>query len=162
MPDFRIQNLVDYPQFIPTLAAWHHAQWSYLDLGKSIAQRTATLRTHRRTAVPMTVVALSADELLGSASLIAHDMDTRMDLSPWLASVYVDPSHRGQGVGSALVRAIVARATAMGFPTLYLFTPDRARFYEHLGWRVLEHVQYRGYAQVLMSISLGSTGEAPL
>ncbi len=161
MPDYRIESLVDYPQFIPTLAAWHHAQWSYLDVGKSMAQRAATLRTHQRATVPMTVVALSSGALLGSASLIAHDMDTRLDLSPWLASVYVAPSYRGHGVGSALVREIVAHATAMGFPALYLFTPDRARFYEQLGWHVLEHVRYRGYEQVLMSISLGFAQVTP-
>jgi predicted N-acetyltransferase YhbS len=152
--DYRVESLVDYPQFIPTLAAWHHAQWSYLDLGKSVAQRAAALRTHLRNAVPMTVVARSAAGLLGSASLIAHDMDTRMELSPWLASVYVAPAHRHKGVGSALVREIASRATALGFSTLYLFTPDRAPFYERLGWQVLEHVKYRGYEQVLMSVSL--------
>jgi len=154
MPDYRIESLADHPQFIPTLATWHRAQWSYLDVGVSVAQRAARLRTHGRDGVPMTVVALSGDTLLGSASLIAHDMDTRNDLSPWLASVYVAPPHRRRGVGSALVREIVASAAEVGFPALYLFTPDRARFYERLGWHILEHVVYRGYAQVLMSISL--------
>lgn len=159
MPDYRVESLVDYPQFIPTLAVWHQAQWSYLDVGRSAAQRAAALCTHERDRVPMTVVAVSAGTLLGSASLIAHDMDTRMDLSPWLASVYVAPSYRRQGVGSALVREIAAHAKALSFPHLYLFTPDRARFYEHLGWHVLEHVRYRGYKQVLMSISLRSVEE---
>ena len=154
MLHYGIESLVGYPQFIPTLAEWHHAQWSYLDVGKSVAQRAATLRTHGRATVPMTLIALSRDTLLGSASLIAHDMDTRMDLSPWLASVYVAPAYRGHGVGSALVRQVVARAAALDFPALYLFTPDRAGFYERLGWHVLEHVRYRGYRQVLMSISL--------
>jgi GNAT superfamily N-acetyltransferase len=154
VPEYRIESLADHPALIPTLAAWHHAQWSYLDVGVSVAQRAAALRTHRRNAVPMTVVALSGETLLGSASLIAHDMDTRMDLSPWLASVYVAPSCRGHGIGSALVHEIVDSATDLGFLALYLFTPDRARFYERLGWHVLEHLVYRGYAQVLMSISL--------
>jgi len=154
VPEHRIESLADHPALIPTLAAWHHAQWSYLDVGVSVAQRAAALRTHGRDAVPMTVVVRSAGTLLGSASLIAYDMDTRMDLSPWLASVYVAPPYRGHGVGSALVREIVDRATDLGFWALYLFTPDRARFYERLGWHVLEHVVYRGYAQVLMSISL--------
>lgn len=154
MPEHRIESLADHPALTPTLAAWHHAQWSYLDVGVSVAQRAAALRTHGRDAVPMTVVALSAGALLGSASLIAHDMDTRMDLSPWLASVYVAPPYRGHGMGSALVQEIVDRATDLGFPALYLFTADRARFYERLGWHVVEHVVYRGYAQVVMSISL--------
>ena len=160
MPDYRIESLVDYLQYVPILASWHQAQWSYLDVGKTVAQRAAALRRHRRDAVPMTVIALSGDTLLGSSSLIAHDMDTRMDLSPWLASVCVAPSYRRQGIGSALVGEIVAHATQMGFPALYLFTPDRARFYRRLGWHVLEHLRYRGYEQVLMSISLGPAQES--
>jgi N-acetylglutamate synthase-like GNAT family acetyltransferase len=98
----------------------------------------------------MTVVALSDETLLGSASLIAHDMDTRMDLSPWLASVYVTPAYRDRGLGSTLVRRIASEAATLGFERLYLFTPDRERFYARLGWTVLERTVYRGYDQVVM------------
>jgi hypothetical protein len=45
--------------------------------------------------------------LFGSAMLIAHDMDTRMELSPWLAGVFVAPKRRGCGVGAALVRRVI-------------------------------------------------------
>jgi predicted N-acetyltransferase YhbS len=155
-----IEYLADCPEHIPVLAAWHYAQWRYLDVGVSVAQRAAALREHGRDTVPMTLIALSGDTLLGSASLIAHDMDTRMDLSPWLASVYVDPPYRERGIGSTLVGEIVGRAARLGFPALYLFTPDRAPFYERLGWHVLEHTTYRGYAQTVMSIALHSAGEA--
>ncbi|MFN2129375.1 MAG: GNAT family N-acetyltransferase [Anaerolineae bacterium] len=155
----RIEYLADYPEHIPVLAQWHYAQWAYLDVGVSAAQRAAVLRKHGRDTVPMTLVALSGDTLLGSASLIQHDMDTRMDLSPWLASVYVDPPYRERGIGSALVEAIVDRAERLGFSALYLFTPDRAPFYERLGWHILEHTIYRGYAQTVMALSLEKPGE---
>jgi GNAT superfamily N-acetyltransferase len=158
---YRIEYLVDHPQHIPVLAAWHYAQWSYLDVGVSIAQRAAALHRHGIDTVPMTLLALSGDTPLGSASLIEHDMDTRMDLSPWLASVYVDPPYRGRGIGSALAQAVVDRAALQGFPALYLFTPDRARFYERLGWHTLEHTVYRGYAQTVMSIALHHSGKEP-
>jgi predicted N-acetyltransferase YhbS len=160
MQMYCIEYLADCPQHIPVLAAWHNAQWSYLDVGVSVAQRAAALRKHGRGIVPMTLVALSGDTLLGSASLIQHDMDTRMDLWPWLASVYVDPPYREQGIGSALVQAIVDQATLQGFPALYLFTPDRAAFYERLGWQALERTVYRGYAQTVMSIALRQPCEA--
>jgi GNAT superfamily N-acetyltransferase len=155
----RIEYLADYPEHIPVLAQWHYAQWAYLDVGVSAAQRAAVLRKHGRDTVPMTLVALSGDTLLGSASLIQHDMDTRMDLSPWLASVYVDPPYRERGIGSALVEAIVDWAERLGFSALYLFTPDRAPFYERLGWHILEHTIYRGYAQTVMALSLEKPGE---
>jgi GNAT superfamily N-acetyltransferase len=148
-----IAYLADRPAFIPTLARWHHAQWSYLDVGVSAEQRAVRLQAHLgRRQIPTTFVALRGDTLLGSASLIAHDMDTRMDLSPWLASVYVAPEHRGRGVGTALVRRVVEEAKALEVETLYLFTPDKEGFYAHLGWSVLDRTSYRGYQVAVMAL----------
>lgn len=148
-----IAYLADHPAFIPTLARWHHAQWSYLDVGVSVEQRAVRLQAHLgRRQIPTTFVVLRRDTLLGSASLIAHDMDTRMDLSPWLASVYVAPEHRGQGMGTALVRRVVEEAKALGVETLYLFTPDKEGFYARLGWSVLERASYRGTQVVVMAL----------
>ena len=153
-PGFRIEYLADHPSFLPSLAQWHHAQWSYLDVGVSTEQRMATLQKHGKAQVPTTVVALSGGRLLGSASLIAHDMDTRIELSPWLASVYVDPPYRTRGIGSTLVRRITKEAHALGFKRLYLFTPDKAEFYARLGWSVLERMNYRGYPQIVMVLHI--------
>ena len=147
---FSIVYLADHLSFAPTLAAWHHAQWRHLDVDVSVEQRSATLSRHTRDRVPMTVIALSGETLLGSASLIAHDMDTRMNLSPWLASVYVTPAYRNRGLGSALVQRIADEARTLGFDRLYLFTPDKEHFYARLGWAVLERTVYRGYEQVVM------------
>jgi len=158
-PVFRIEYLADHPSFLPSLAQWHHAQWSYLDVGVSLEQRLAALQKHGKAQVPTTVIALSGSRLLGSASLIAHDMDTYPELSPWLASVYVAPEYRRRGIGSALVQRIVAQARALGFEHLYLFTPDKEHFYARLGWSVLERTMYRGYAQVVMVLHLTGQGE---
>ncbi len=154
MPDHSIAYLADHLAHVETLAAWHHRQWSYLDVGVSVERRAAFLRTHGRGEVPTTVLALQGEDLLGSASLIAQDMDTRPHDSPWLASVYVDPPHRRCGIGSALVTRIIHLAHQLGHSTLYLFTADKERFYARLGWHVLERTPYRGYAQVVMAIDL--------
>lgn len=138
--------LADHPEFITTLARWHHAQWHYLDRDSSVEARIANFQAHLgRGQVPATFVALEGSTLLGSASLIAHDMDTRPDLTPWLACVYVAPAHRRRGIGTALVQRVAQEAKALGVETLYLFTPDKRAFYEHRGWAVLEQTRYRGY-----------------
>jgi GNAT superfamily N-acetyltransferase len=155
--EFSIAYLADHPHHIPILAQWHCAQWLYLCPSDSVERRIAALHQHLGyRQIPVTFVALAQETLLGSASLIAHDMDTRMNLSPWLASVYVAPAYRNQGVGSALVGRVVKEAGTMEIETLYLFTPDRERFYGRLGWSVVEHTEYRGYAQVIMSIPVRS------
>jgi predicted N-acetyltransferase YhbS len=153
----QIAYLADHSEDIPFLAAWHYAQWGYLYPNESIDWFIHALRTHLSPQqIPTTFVALQDQALIGSASLIVHDMDTRPHLYPWLASVYVVPHYRNQGIGSTLVRRVEEEARTLGVQTLYLYTPDRQRFYERLGWQVLERCEYRGYLQVVMSRALQS------
>ena len=156
----QIGYLADHAAFVPTLARWHHAQWSYLSPGDSVERRIAGLRKQSgRRQIPTTFVAYDTTKagdkvLIGSASLIAQDMDTRPELSPWLASVYVAAEHRRQGIGSSLVRRVVEEAAALGVERLYLFTPDQEQFYAGLGWTTVERCTYRGYPQVVMTLRL--------
>jgi GNAT superfamily N-acetyltransferase len=62
------------------------------------------------------------DTLLGSAMLVAHDMDTRMQWTPWLAGVVVAPERRGRGIGATLAEHAARETSALGFCTLYLYT----------------------------------------
>ena len=100
-------------------------------------------------------VAVSGGKLLGSASLIPHDMDSRMELTPWLASVFVDPELRKQGIGSALVRYVVEEARSRGYQTIYLYTPDRISFYEGLGWTFMERADQKGHPVDIIMIDTG-------
>jgi N-acetylglutamate synthase-like GNAT family acetyltransferase len=97
---------------------------------------------------------LDDGELLGSAMLLAHDMDSRPQLTPWLAGVFVKPQCRGKGIGSALVRHIEGEARSLGVSTLYLYTPNAESLYERLDWSVTEHCEYRNTNVVVMSKKL--------
>ena len=101
--------------------------------------------------IPETFVALEGDTVVGAASIIEEDMETRKELSPWLAEVYVAPEFRNRGIGTALVRAIMQEAKSIGVRRLYLFTPDKVAFYQHLGWEVLERTEYYGKTMTIMS-----------
>lgn len=148
----QIGYLADHQEFIPTLAHWHHHEWAYLRPGDSVEARTARLRGccgHHE--IPTVIIAFTGGTLLGSAMLIAHDMDTRMELSPWLAGVFVAPERRSLGIGAALVRRVIDEATALGVRRLYLYTPSTEQFYSRLGWLLVEHTSYRGTDVVVMS-----------
>lgn len=73
----------------------------------------------------------------GFACCVADDLDNRPDLSPWLASVFVRPDLRGNGIASGVVEAVAAEAKARGFEELFLFTPDQQSLYARLGWVAL-------------------------
>jgi GNAT superfamily N-acetyltransferase len=156
--EMHIEYLSGRPEFIPTLARWHYQEWAYLRPGDSVEARIARLQESRgRGEIPLTLVAVSDGELLGSASLVEHDMDNRPELSPWLSGVFVRPERRRQGTGAALVGRIMDEATSLHVSKLYLYTVDRTAFYANLGWSLLEHTAHRGKEISIMSYSTIAT-----
>ena len=151
----KILNLAAAPEHIPTIAAWHHAQWGYLNPGTTVETRIQKMQRYLKGhAVPAMYICVDGDQLVGTAALVESDMDSHPELSPWLASVYVNPDYRNRGVGAALVRHVVSKAKAQGFCPLYLFTPDQKNFYQSLGWEFMEQESYRGGEATLMKITL--------
>ena len=151
----RIDYLANHPEFIATLARWHHDEWAYLRPGDTFEARTERLRVVcGRGEIPSVFIAFSDSTLMGSAMLIAHDMETRMQWTPWLAGVYVAPYYRRRGIGSALVERVMACATTHGVKRLYLYTPSAELMYLRLGWTVIERTTYRGANVVVMAHDL--------
>ncbi len=152
----RIEYLADYPEHLPQLAEWHHAEWSKYNPGDTVEKRVERMQEHLgKRQIPTTFVALEGDALMGSACILAQDMhDGCTDLTPWLASVYVSPDFRKRGVGSALVTRVEQEARDIGITTLYLYTPDRESLYARLGWAVRERREYMGGPVVVMEKEL--------
>ncbi len=149
-----IAYLADYPEHLPTVAAWVYGYWGHLMPGSSLEGTERHFRGQlNRDALPLTLIALKGQQPVGTASIFLQDMSTRPHLSPWMASVYVDPAYRRRGIGSDLVRAIESAAERLHIARLYLFTPDQERFYARLGWSPLERVEYRTECVVIMSKS---------
>lgn len=145
------------PDCIDQLAQWHFAQWGPINPTSTVERRIARLQGHLEPGrVPQTFIAVDGDRLLGSASLVAADLPSREDLSPWLASVYVDPPFRNRGIGAALVQRVAQEARKLSFPVIYLFTPDRAAFYANLGWQIVEHDDWNGCQVTVMELDLNS------
>lgn len=152
----KIIDLKYEAQYIPILAEWHHQEWSYLHPGGSIEKRMESMQSFLNDDfIPNTFVAIEND-LLGSAAIVAHDMDTNQEYSPWLASVFVSPENRCRGIGSQLVIQVMNRARDAGIKTLFLFTPDKEHFYKKLGWHTISNEIYRGHMVTIMQVNLNS------
>lgn len=146
-----IAHLADHRDVIPTLAQWFYQEWAYLhpdrtleDVERLIGERTNT------TKIPVALVAFEGGELLGTVCLKVHDMDTRLDLTPWLAGLYVAAAWRRKGIGTALVSAIEKKAHELQVEKLYLYTPESEGFYSSLGWHLSERTKYHGYPVTIM------------
>lgn len=149
----RIALLADHPEIVPELARLHMEQWGHLRPGETLERRTARLTAAcGRGQVPTVFVALEDDgSLAGSSMLIESDMDTRPELRPWLAGVYVVEASRGRGYGSALVLQVEEAARALGIERVFLYTPDAMEFYERLGWVRRERVSHLGQDVTIMA-----------
>ena len=113
--DVRLRALAEAPHaFGSTLAAWQG--------GDELEPRWRS----RLTEVPTNVVALVGGDAAGQASGTALDEHGRIDL----ISMWVDPRHRGTGIGLALIEEIVADAGRRGARAVALSVKvdnDRAR-----------------------------------
>ena len=153
----KILDLASVPNHIETLAKWHHEEWGYLNPGQCLETRINKMNAYLApTLLPSTWVALSGDELMGSAALLESDMDTHLEWSPWLASVYVHSHFREQGIGTALVKHVQNAAQAAGIKSLYLFTPNKEAFYARLGWVSLANENYRETPVTIMKLTHSS------
>ena len=74
-----------------------------------------------------------------------------MELTPWLAGVYVGEAFRRRGIGAELVRRIMSEAEKLKVPLLYLYTVHSERFYAALGWTFLERTSYLEQDVVIMT-----------
>lgn len=75
------------------------------------------------------VLAVQEDEVLGVAGLEQYGPHAL------LRSVAVRADHQSLGLGQALTRAMIERATAAGLETLTLLTTTAADFFPKLGFR---------------------------
>jgi GNAT superfamily N-acetyltransferase len=82
---------------------------------------------------------LSSYELVGSVSVVFGDCPARLDLDPWLASLYVVPQRRGMGHSLELVQAAIELAAAAGAKQLHVFTESAEKLFQRCGFEILEH-----------------------
>ena len=150
-----IANLTDYPQSIQQIAEWHYREWHELYPEKMLSDFERDLEESLNSeTIPQTWLLIDADEICGTASLLKHDMTTNIELSPWLANIFIRPDKRGMGLGKYLVAAVMREAAMLRIPTLYLFTEDQRAFYEKLGWSLLKNQIYQGKAVAIMRADL--------
>lgn len=143
MTSIDIHYLADRPEHIQACANWEHAEWGQSS-GKTLADAVASYTDTRRDGLPLTLIAMSEDEIVGMVSLWASDCPLRPDLTPWAASLFVAPAARGQGIGPLLFARIQEEAARLGIRRLYLMTQHLEAVYQASGWETIDRIDGPG------------------
>jgi GNAT superfamily N-acetyltransferase len=134
-----ISHLADVPFFRDELAALHAAEWKHFyaewDERSALAE---FLNQKGDGSLPATLVLHEGMELVGSVSVVFGDCPARLDLDPWLASLYVVPQRRGLGHSLGLVQAGIELAAAAGARRLHVFTESAEKLFQRCGFEILE------------------------
>ena len=141
----KIDFLGNYIDFVPKLAELHLNEWKHLSPDMTLEDRAIKLKEISGSIdIPFMLVAVENNQLIGSAALVYEDMETRKDLSPWLAAVFVKPKFRNKGIGTKLIIRIELEAKRRWIKKLFLYTEHARKLYSKLGWHGLEECEYQG------------------
>lgn len=145
--------LADKQEMKPVVAEWYFEEWGQLIEGASVASFDKKLDDYlNRNSIPLIVMAIEGDDVLGVAQLRYHEMSIYPEKEHWLGGVYVDSKHRGKNVASAIVNKIEQIALTLGVSQIHLQTESLdGGLYARLGWQTVEQVNYRGVDVQVMS-----------
>lgn len=145
----RILAVSERPDLAPIVARWRVAAFSNYPGGWTVERMTAAILAPPD-GPEETFVLFDQDRPVGTAGLVREDLETRPDLTPWLAAVFVEPGFRGRGYAAALVRQVEACARSASVPILWLYTVSAEPLYARLGWQRVGLERDRDQEVVLM------------
>ena len=149
----RIVAVSDRPELASLVARWRvDAFFSYSDC--YTAEQMTALILACPSGPEETFVLFDGGQPVATAGVVRSDLDTRPELTPWLAGLFVAPEFRRRGHATALVRRAEAFARVRSVPVLWLYTAKAESLYARLGWQRAGIEQEDGEQVVLMRRSL--------
>ena len=142
--------LRDYPQLYPQISRWIFEEFPYSFEGVAFEEWLEFVREGNQDGSMTSFVLLEDNSPVATASFDQTDFPPRDHLTPWLASVFTLPEHRGKGLAGKLLARVDEEAKAQGFEQIYLHTTDQMTYYAKRGWVELEQLEFWGRTNVIM------------
>ena len=144
MHRMEIVYLDEAPDAVEILAAAFWTEWGRQD-GLTLAEVTDRVTAClQRDALPLALVAREGAAVLGTVGLRRDAIASGPAPGPWLAALWVDPAHRGRGLGAGLIAAAERAAADLGLAELYASTSTAVGLFQRAGWTELEGFDHAG------------------
>jgi GNAT superfamily N-acetyltransferase len=130
-----IFDVREKPDIVKTAIEFFWTQWgsnSNFNFYRDCIERSCDTQSD----IPRFYIALEDNQIIGSYALLRSDLNSRQDLFPWFACLYVDPEHRGKNIGGQLQNHALNQVRQKGYENLYLCT-DLTDYYEKNNWRFI-------------------------
>jgi len=130
MSDIKIVSIRDNPEMLDRAVDYYSSKWG---ISEKIYRNSMESSLNTQSPLPCFYLLLDGKKIIGSYALITNDFNSRQDLWPWLAALYVEAEYRGKSLGAMLLKNGADEARRLGFQKLYLLT-DHIGYYEKYGW----------------------------
>ncbi len=151
-----IDYLKNYPEHVPVVANWSVATWGHYNPQSSVDRAISKFEEHlNEDVLPICYIALHNHRPIAMVSLRPTD-GIQPELTPWLASLYVDAAYRGSGIGETLIDTVKTKAANLGYKQLYLLAFDSTipQWYAKLGWKSMGTDTLNNHAVSVMKIEI--------
>jgi predicted N-acetyltransferase YhbS len=141
----KIEFLVDHINQREKIASWFMKEWGDRYPERDLANWTEKQTYINREILPLTLVAIDNNEVVGTVCLRSDGMTTHENWKACLSYLLVPESHRGKGIGKALIKEVEVVAQKLKIDQLHSFTRlTDPKIYTCLGWNKVGKEQYRG------------------
>jgi N-acetylglutamate synthase-like GNAT family acetyltransferase len=136
----RIISIRQEPSYKDIATKYIHSKWGN-ETNYQLYEDSIWGCINTKESVPHWYLMEDNEQIIGCIGLIDHDFIDRIDLTPWICSLYVEGKYRGKALGSLMIEQVKKDALKEGFKKVYLCT-DLDGFYErydfnHIGEGVL-------------------------
>jgi GNAT superfamily N-acetyltransferase len=130
-----IFDVREKPEFLENTVAYFWKQWgsdSNFNFYRDCIERSCETQSD----VPRFYIAIEDNKIIGSYAILRSDLNSRQDLFPWFACLYVESEYRGKNIGTQIQNHAINQVRLKGYQKLYLCT-DLTNYYEKTNWRYI-------------------------